>query len=212
METTSKLTVQLPTVQRLNTVISVDVQVGRLIRVATCCHVGLKYSHTLIPLNNRLFHMMVLSFQIKGAAHSPASFCLFWFLSQFLSIIQMAFLLSDSYSIIDLWPALSKQDSRCVPFSRRRHPLCEYLLSRKMDHPSLTPLPSSSPSPPTWLRNRLYLVSQLWWGEQFVRRSLPESRNQPITRLGAQYTTVHPKTKGLNLPTPYKQLKRNLCV
>lgn len=49
-------------------------------------------------------------------------------------------------------------------------------------------------------------------GEPIVPGSLAESRNQPLTRLGAQYATVHPKSKGLNSPTTFKQLKGKLCI
>lgn len=49
-------------------------------------------------------------------------------------------------------------------------------------------------------------------GERIVPGSLAESRNQPLTRLGAQYATVHPKSKGLNSPTTFKPLKGKLCV
>lgn len=49
-------------------------------------------------------------------------------------------------------------------------------------------------------------------GKPIVPGSLAESRNQPLTRLGAQYATVHPKSKGLNSPTTFKQLKGKLCV
>lgn len=45
------------------------------------------------------------------------------------------------------------------------------------------------------------------------RRSPPESRNQPLIGLRAQYSTVHPKTKDLHLVPPYKQLKRKaVCL
>lgn len=107
----------------------------------------------------------------------------------------MSLLYGESDSIADPLPTVGKQDMCCVPFSWRTPSFCQnfFITPPKKNGSSVTSLTPFSQ--PLWLRNRLYLASQLWWGEHFVRRSLPESRNQPFTGPGAQCTTVQPKSQ-----------------
>ena len=78
----------------------------------TCGDVALWDSWTHAPrvhhIKQQSAYAVVLFLWTNEASHSPGSFYLLWCLSRFLCIIQTAFLTSDSYSIIDLWPALSK--------------------------------------------------------------------------------------------------------
>lgn len=113
----------------------------------------------------------------------------FWFLSYYFVHHQI---FAVQWKWQHNWPAASLVNRTCVvPHSHEEvvHFVNKKRIIRHQPHP-LLPAP-----PPPRLRNRPYLASQPWWGERFVRRSLPESRNQPFTGLGAQYTTVQPKSK-----------------
>lgn len=82
---------------------------------------------------------------------------------------------------------------------------------KKMDHPSTRHAPSTL-SPPTRLHNRLYLVSQSWWGNPL---SGGHWRRVEISLwLGpwVQYATVRPKRKVCLGQNTFKWLKRKLRI
>lgn len=69
-----------------------------------------------------------------------------------------------------------------IPF---HHPPKKWMIRHQSRPPLSQPL----------CRNRPFLASQLWWGEHFIRRSLPQSRNQPFTGPEAQCTSVQPESQ-----------------
>lgn len=179
-----------------------------------CCSVGLKYSHTPWLLKTKQPPAPYDGPLPLDKCSQPFTWDTLSPLVCFLVSLHHSDSFPHQWQLQHNWPVASPRQIGLVlcPIHTQKSPTMWDLLCRKMDHPSQTPLPSSSPPPPTQLRNGQYLVSQPWWGETLCpkRRSLPESRNQPCTRLRTQYTTVrHKKSyKGLRLMTWDKQLRR----
>lgn len=90
----------------------------------------------------------------------------------------------SQWKLRDNWPVASRElmgPALCQILTQKSSTLWIPLMLEKMDHSSTRHAPSTL-SPPTRLHNRLYLVSQSWWGSPLSKGSLAESRNQPLTR------------------------------